>query len=102
VRSPSQARFPAAPPEESRADARLFACGDTTNVAARGEQLNKTIGDGPYADSDDAAKGFSKQHLPSDNRPRRVKHYHTGVTRREFGDSTGDGLRRLSLVGLLR
>jgi hypothetical protein len=41
---------------------RLYACGDTTNVAARVEQLTKTTGDGPYADSDDAPETFSKQH----------------------------------------
>jgi hypothetical protein len=51
----------------------------------------------------DAPKSFSKHHLPSENRRRRDKHCHTGVTtRREFGDSTGDSLRRVSLVGLLR
>jgi hypothetical protein len=82
---------------------RLSACGDTTNVAASLEQLTRTTRDGPYADSDDAPASFSKQHLPSENRRRRDKHCHTGVTtRREFRDSTGNGLRRLSLVRLLQ
>jgi hypothetical protein len=80
---------------------RLFACDVATNEAARIEQFNRTIGDCPYADADDAPESSANRTNPPIADRYRDEYCHASVTtRREFGHSTGDSLRRLLLVRL--